>query len=254
MTIGDGDLSFSRALLAYVSHDNLIATTYDSEDVLRNKYTRNALDDLLNAGVKVEHSIDISNLASVNRLPQNFADIVIFNHPLVPTQHSDGLDQKERKKQANLANRDLLYQFLKHSFTVLLNPEGERLCYITSKSVKPYSDWQIETSLTLNTSYQFLGNQTFNLSLFKNYMVRKIDKDKYVKHEASQVYVYSDNYAHPINSYLTAFSFTADQCCPLCRIGPFTQADDLKNHYNTRLHKTQQQFHDAWSTHLNQNQ
>lgn len=253
ITIGDGDLSFSRALLKHVPPNNLIATTYDSEDVLRDKYTRNALDDLLNSGVKVEHNIDVNNLTSVNRLPQNFADIVIFNHPLVPNQPSDVLPQNERKKRANLANRDLLYRFLQHSFAVLLNSEGQRLCYITSKSVKPYSDWHIETSLTLNRPYQFLGDQAFNLSLFKHYMVRKVDKDKYVKHEESKVYVYSDKNAHPINGYLTAFKFTEDNCCPLCRMGPFKHAVDGVNHHNTRLHKTQQQYHDLWSAHYNRN-
>lgn len=204
ITIGDGDLSFSRAILEHVPPNNLIATTYDSEDVLRDKYTRNALNDLLSAGVMVKHSVDIKDSASVNRLPQNFADIVIFNHPLVPSQPGDALPQKERKKRANLANRDLLYYFLKHSFAGLLNPEGQRLCYITSKSVKPYSDWHIETSLTLNRPYQFLGNQVFNLSLFKNYMVRKVDKDKYVKHEESKVYVYSDKNAHPLFEFIMA--------------------------------------------------
>lgn len=127
MTIGDGDLSFSRALLEHVPPNNLIATTYDTEDVLRNKYTRNALDDLLSARVMVKHSVDIKDIASVTRLPQHFADIVIFNHPLVPSQYSDVSPQKERKKRANLANRDLLYRFLKHSFTVLLNPGGQHI-------------------------------------------------------------------------------------------------------------------------------
>jgi 25S rRNA (uracil2634-N3)-methyltransferase len=86
ITIGDGDLSLSRALLAYVSHEGLIATTYDSEDVLRNKHTQNTLDDLVN------------DLASIRSLPYNFADIVIFNHPLVPRQRSHTQTQKERDK------------------------------------------------------------------------------------------------------------------------------------------------------------
>jgi 25S rRNA (uracil2634-N3)-methyltransferase len=251
ITIGDGDLSFSRALLAHVSHENIIATSYDSEDELRDKYTLNALDDLLNAGVRVEHGVDVNDLASINRLPHNFADIVIFNHPLVPNRRSDTENQKERDKSANLANRDLLYHFLKQSFEVLLNPEGERLCYITSKSVRPYSNWHIETSLTLNQLYHHLGNEAFDLSLFKRYMVRKVDQDKCVKLEASDVHIYSDNTRHPIKKYLTPFNFTEDKCCPLCREGPFINANDWKNHQNTRLHKSQQQYHDVWTTHCN---
>jgi 25S rRNA (uracil2634-N3)-methyltransferase len=98
ITIGDGDLSFSRALLAHVSHEDLIATTCDSEDLLRNKHTQNTLDDLVNAEVMVEHSVDVNVLASIRRLPHNFADIVIFNHPLVPRQRSHAQTQKERDK------------------------------------------------------------------------------------------------------------------------------------------------------------
>jgi 25S rRNA (uracil2634-N3)-methyltransferase len=145
----------------------------------------------------------------------------------------------------------LPYHFLKQSFEVLLNPEGERLCYIASKSAKPYSHWHIETSLALNKPYHHLGNEAFNFSLFKNYMVRKVDRDKCVKLYASDVHIYSDNTLHPIKKYLTAFSFTEDKCCPLCRKGPFTNANNWKNHQNTRLHKSQQQYHDLWTGHCN---
>ena len=136
---------------------------------------------------------------------------------------------------------------------MLLNPQGQRLCYITSKSVKPCSDWHIETSLTHNQPYQFLGNQEFNLTLFKNYMVRKVDKDKYVKHEESKVYVYSDKNAHPVKNHLTAFKFNEGKSCPLCRISELTHPIDWNNHHNTRLHKIQQQYHDLWSAHCKLN-
>jgi 25S rRNA (uracil2634-N3)-methyltransferase len=117
--------------------------------------------------------------------------------------------------------------------------------------VKPYSHWHIETSLTLNTTYHYLGNETFNFSLFKHYMVRKVDRDKCVKLEASDVHIYSDNTLHPIKKYLTPFSFTGDKCCPLCRKGPFANANDWKKHQVTRLHKSQQQYHDMWTGHCN---
>ena len=145
----------------------------------------------------------------------------------------------------------MLYNFLKQSFDILLNPLGERLCYITSKSVKPYSYWHLETSLTLNKPYHYLGNEAFNSSLFKNYMVRKVNRDKCVKLEASNVYIYSDNTRHPIKKSLTPFSFAEDKCCSLCRKGPFTTTNDWKNHQNTRFHKLQLQYHDAWVEHCN---
>ena len=77
--------------------------------------------------------------------------------------------------------------------------------------------------------YYYLGNEAFNSSLFKHYMVRKVDRDKCVRLEASDVHVYSDNTLHPIKKYLTSFSFNGDKCCPLCRKGPFTTANDWKN-------------------------
>ncbi len=246
ITIGDGDLSFSRALLSHITPEHLIATTYDSEEVLRAKYAQNALDDLLSAGVKVIHSVDITDVASVKNLPANFADIIIFNHPLVPTQRSYAQYQKERNNSANLMNRNLLYHFLKHSFDMLLKPNGERLCYITTKSVKPYSHWHIETSLTRNTPYQYLGNEAFALSLFKNYMVRNVDRDKCVKHEASDVYVYSDITKHSVIGRLSPFRFAEPNCCTMCRKGPFENNDDWELHQHSRIHKAQLAYHEAW--------
>lgn len=255
ITIGDGDLSFSRALLAHVSAENLIATTYDSESVLLNKYQRNALVDLHEAGVRTEHGLDITDLNTIPEDLKGFADIVIFNHPLVPTQKSYAQYQKERNKSANLFNRALLYAFLKHSFGYLLNPNGQRLCYITTKSVKPYSHWHIETSLTghksnSHTRYSYLGSEPFDLSMFKNYQVRNVDRDKCVKHEASDVYVYSDNLSHKIKARLTEFKYDSPGYCPLCRKGPFANESDWELHQQTRIHKAQQAYHDDWLEHL----
>jgi 25S rRNA (uracil2634-N3)-methyltransferase len=83
-------------------------------------------------------------------------------------------------------------------------------------------------------------------------MVRKVDRDKCVKLEASDVHIYSDNTLHPIKKDLTPFSFAGDKCCPLCRKGPFANANDWKNHQFTGLHKSQQQYHDMWSGHCNE--
>ncbi|QTH63912.1 DUF2431 domain-containing protein [Psychrosphaera ytuae] len=250
VTIGDGDLSFSRALLAHIPAEQLLATTYDDEHVLRDKYAINALDDLKKAGVATLHGIDITSGNSLAELQAFEADIVIFNHPLVPTQKSYSQYQKERDKSANLMNRNLLYHFLKHSFETILSISGLRLCYITTKSVKPYSHWHIETSLCHQQPFRYLGQEPFEVSLFKNYLVRNVDRDKCVKHEASDIYVYSDQADHSIQPRLTKFKYTADNHCPLCRKGPFENESDWALHCNTRIHKAQQQYSDAWFRHL----
>lgn len=252
ITIGDGDLSFSRALLAHVQPNNLVATTYDSESTLRSKYKYNALDDLINAGVSVHHNIDITDTTDLAQQAFKKADIVIFNHPLVPTQRSYAQHQKLRDKSTNLLNRTLLNHFLKNSFSHLLDTNGERLCYITTKSVKPYSHWHIETSLTLqNSAYRYLGCEAFDLTMFKNYQVRNVDRDKCVKHEASDIYVYSDNPEHSVLSRLTPFKYAQADHCPLCRKGPFANIDDWQLHTQTRIHKAQQQYSDAWVEFIN---
>ncbi len=252
ITIGDGDLSFSRALLQFIAPEQLIATTYDSEHTLRDKYTRHALDCLIEQGVKTFHDVDITCPESLKKLPLKSADIVIFNHPLVPTQRSYAQYQKERDKSANLLNRALLYHFLKHSFAHLLSQNGERLAFITTKSVKPYSHWHIETSLTQDTPYQFLGSHPFDIAKFKAYQVRNVDRDKCVKHSASDVYVYSDNLHHPINTQLQAFKYSAQGYCELCRKGPFTSDTDWQNHTHTRVHKAQSQYQTDWLDYLKQ--
>lgn len=265
ITIGDGDLSFSRSLLSHLKPANLIASTYDSAEVLTNKYTRNALYDLQSQGVKTRHSVDITDLSTIPSEMLGFADIVIFNHPLVPTQKSFAQYQKQRDKTANLLNRDLLYCFLQNCFAHLLRPEGERLCYITTKSVKPYSHWHLETSLTIGAQtlesdmtsspiergeYQYLGNEPFDISMFKQYQVRNVDRDKCVKHEASDVYVYSDNLNHPISARLLPFKYNQKGYCPLCRKGPFANESDWALHQQTRIHKAQADYHQAWVDHL----
>ncbi len=250
ITIGDGDLSFSRALLGYVSPENLIATTYDSDSELREKYAKNALEDLLDAGVKVCHELDITSINSTQKLANQWADIVIFNHPLVPTQRSFTQYQKERNKTANLMNRALLDSFLKNSFEYLLAFEGPRLCYITTKSVKPYSHWHLETSLTRNTSYRYLGKQAFEQKLFKNYMIRNVDRDKCVKHQNSDIYCYSDKPNPTLEAQLTSFEFNKDMHCPLCRKGPFTKDEDWQIHQQTRIHKAQVAYHQSWLDYL----
>lgn len=250
ITIGDGDMSFSRALLAHIPAEQLLATTYDTEQVLREKYANNALDDLRSAGVATQHGIDITSDNKLSKLSDFNADIVIFNHPLVPTQKSYSQYQKERDKTANLMNRNLLFHFLKHSFETILSKTGERLCYITTKSVKPYSHWHIETSLTHQQPFAFMGSESFDVSLFKNYLVRNVDRDKCVKHEASDIYVYSDQTDHQIKQRLTPFRYDAINHCPLCRKGPFENQSDWALHCNTRIHKAQQQYSDAWFRHL----
>ena len=77
ITVGDGDLSFSRALLTHIAPENLLATTYDSEMALREKYQRHALDDLINAGVNVVHSLDITAPDSAEKLKHHRAAIII---------------------------------------------------------------------------------------------------------------------------------------------------------------------------------
>ena len=41
----------------------------------------------------------------------------------------------------------------------LLDEAGPRICYITSKEVKPYREWNVETSLTRGLEISCLGSK-----------------------------------------------------------------------------------------------
>ncbi len=77
LTVGDGDLSFSRALLTHHRPRLLEASVYDSEATLLRKYSDNDLHALRENDIPVHTGIDITDSKSVQTLEKKF-DLIVF--------------------------------------------------------------------------------------------------------------------------------------------------------------------------------
>lgn len=253
LTVGDGDLSFSHALLSAIQPKALVASTYDSKETLCNKYTDNALELLENADVSVLTQFDVTSQADWQRLNGQQFDLVIFQFPLIPAFKSERVFKEQTQStSANTLNRALLHQFIKNACEHALDKAGPQLCYITSKDVKPYLHWNIEGSLVHNLDAHYLGQMNFDIKQFPGYKVRNVDRDKHVKDTSGITYVFSpiknselcDTLSYP--SYLTA------NHCDLCRAGPFCFEEDKQKHVNAKKHQQMLKLEADWKQWLTQ--
>jgi len=266
LTIGDGDLSFSASLWQNFKPKQLTATVFDSQQTLENKYQHHAIN-LLNTdpNQQVLFGFDVTKPESWpetwSTLNKQQFDLVIFQFPLVPAFESPQYFHNKGDISINTLNRLLLRQFLLHCEKYFLDPNGPQLCYITSKDVKPYSEWNIESSLNQDLEHiQYLGSMPFHINKFPGYKVRNVDRDKHVKDTHGITYVWSPKAcqtASPAESpkehdkallkVLEAKSHQSDDCCKICKAGPFVSASDKAMHEQTKKHRLMQQYENEYS-------
>jgi hypothetical protein len=253
LTIGDGDLSFSASLWQAFSPKQLTATVFDSQQILEDKYQHHAIELLkTDPNQQVLFDFDITNPAS---WPNDWAalkhkefDLVIFQFPLVPAFEDPDYFHKMGDISINTLNRLLLRQFLIHCTEYFLDPKGKQLCYITSKDVKPYSEWNIENSLNQNLKHiNYLGSMNFNINKFPGYKIRNVDRDKHVKDTQGITYVWSpriDSQGHDkaLLEVLKAKSYRREGYCEICKAGPFVSTSDRALHEQTKKHRLMQQY------------
>jgi hypothetical protein len=247
LTVGDGDLSFSASLLTHHQPRSLTATVLDSREVLLDKYAHNDYQTLLQQDCSVLCDFDVMVPNSWRNLSiQNF-DLVIFQFPLIPAFKShQEFQEKCKEVHINTLNRQLLRTFLIHSFQHFLDPNGARLCYITSKDVKPYKEWNIENALHRQTNINYLGWHHFDIDAFPGYKVRNVDRDKHVKDTKGITYVWSDIEQHPLASTLSQTLYQGEQFCQLCDTGPYASEQDKLRHQSTRKHLNMLNYEAMW--------
>lgn len=250
LTVGDGDLSFSHALTQKWPELQLTASVLDSEQQLREKYQHHAIDALKSAGFNVCFEVDMTKSDSfAGRLPESF-DLVIFQFPLVPNAGPRRPGQSwHQGEDSNLANRRLLRDVIVNSAHYLLSPDGARLCYITSKDVKPYCDWHIE-SLGAGSGLDYIGQWPFNADEFPGYRIRNVDRDKQVKSTSATTYVWSDRVNSSLCSTLKPPTPEHPRYCSLCHLGPVGNEQDWQNHQNSRQHKRRAKYQLNWENYL----
>ncbi|WP_091984257.1 class I SAM-dependent methyltransferase [Pseudoalteromonas denitrificans] len=265
LTVGDGDLSFSASLLNYYKPKKLTATIFDSHKVLNQKYGDEFFQVLQKQGCDVLTNFDVTNKNTWSHLkPQNY-DLVIFQFPLIPAFSSKEDFQKQCKDvnhhiSVNTLNRHLLRHFLVYSFRYFLDPKGENLCYITSKDVKPYREWDIENALLIGLKpsdmpINYLGQMKFDINNFPGYRIRNVDRDKHVKDTQGNTYVWSNKNYETLNEKLTIPDYInpdlSDKYCTYCRVGPFFSDQDKVEHSHSKRHKKMSEYEQQWLQSLN---
>lgn len=252
LTIGDGDLTFSLSLVKKYQPARLVATVLDSESALRAKYTTHAIEELRESGNRVEFEVDITRPTSFDgRLKAEF-DLIVFQFPLVPNQGAIKPGKSfHHTTDSNLLNRNLLANTLEHGFSRLLDKDGAQLCYITSKDVKPYCDWNIP-SLGAHLNIPYLGECEFLPKGFPGYQLRNVDRDKRVKATAAVTYVWGKGADETLLSSLSAVTLEKQNYCPLCQVGPMLTEQDIQAHLVSRLHKRKEKYERQWIEYLEQ--
>jgi hypothetical protein len=252
LTVGDGDLSFSFSLNKNHQPKHLTATVYDSQSTMTKKYADNALSSLQTQNVPILFNFDVTNINSWSTLEKHQFDAIIFQFPLLPAfQSVDEYNNKAKKVSVNTLNRDLLRTFLKNSFQYFLDPKGEQLCFITSKDVKPYREWNIENALHQQSNFHYLGSSHFNIQDFPEYKVRNVDRDKHVKDTKGRTYVWSLQKNHALKNELLPAIYQDENCCVMCRAGPFTTEFDREEHNASKKHQQMMQFEALWLERIN---
>lgn len=251
LTIGDGDLSFSYSLHKHHQPSSLTATVYDSFETMTQKYTENAYQALTECAVPLLFGFDVTDPKSWSTLKKQQFDVVIFQFPLLPAFRSfDEYKEQGQKVSVNTLNRALLRTFLKNAFKYFLDPQGQQLCFITSKDVKPYREWNIENALHKQTNFHYLGSSLFDINHFPDYKVRNVDRDKHVRDTQGRTYVWSLKKDHDLKAMLDKAVYQEQDCCTLCRAGPFTTAQDREEHNASKKHQQMLHFETLWSTHI----
>ncbi|GAB5361395.1 hypothetical protein AAMO2058_000709800 [Amorphochlora amoebiformis] len=111
LVVGDGDFSYSLAMTKSLRPTNLIATSYDSLEELKEKYpnSSNILISLSDRGVCLMHGVDARNLES--HFTDSKFDRIVFMFPQHPPSN--------RSKNKIQLHRTLLEEFLLSARNVL---------------------------------------------------------------------------------------------------------------------------------------
>ena len=254
LTIGDGDLSFSASLWKNFNPEQLTATVFDSQKTLEDKYQHHAIDLLKTSpDQQILFGFDVTNPNSWGALKRQTFDLVIFQFPLVPAFKDPEFFHAKGDISINTLNRLLLRQYLIHCTEYFLDPSREQLCYITSKNIRPYDEWNIEISLNQDLEHiKYLGSMPFDITKFPGYKIRNVDRDKHVKNTQGITYVWSTKphqEAHDkiLLAGLMAKKNQSEDCCEICKAGPFVSANDKILHEMTKKHQLMQQYENQYA-------
>ncbi|KAI9209919.1 uncharacterized protein BJ171DRAFT_418261 [Polychytrium aggregatum] len=162
LLVGEGNLSFARALVEIVPRSLLTATVFDSEKIVMEKYPDAArnIKAVADSGGAVLFGIDATKLEGYRKLRNKRFDKIVFNFP----HAGAGIKDQDRNIQIN---QELLSSFflsalpfLKSRTTYQDPVDGE--IHVTLKEGEPYESWRIKKLAQMTgllkcaTSFEFV--------------------------------------------------------------------------------------------------
>ncbi|KAI8578792.1 hypothetical protein K450DRAFT_245549 [Umbelopsis ramanniana AG] len=147
LLVGEGNFSFARSLVENITNggENLVATCYDSEEVLYEKYEGEAKDNIdviKELGATVLFEVDATQLEKCKALRKLKFSKIVFNFP----HAGAGIKDQDRNVQSN---QKLLKSFFVSAAPFLQSKtagdEVDGEIHVTLKSGQPYDLWSIRT-------------------------------------------------------------------------------------------------------------
>lgn len=196
LVVGDGNFSFSRALLhaCKVSPPSgLTATSYDSREALLGKYGLQAaknVEELEKSGCRVMCNVDGTNLAASFPHKRTF-DTIIFQHPLIDANdrrvkaHAGEMGAKE---DYIIANRLLVLDFLLSAERLLNHPDGE--IKVTVKEVHPYTLWRVARLEAYAAPLLLKRQEKFKNEEYPGYETMNVETNNAFPSESAATYVF----------------------------------------------------------------
>ncbi|CAL5063829.1 unnamed protein product [Urochloa decumbens] len=168
LLVGDGDFSFSLALAtAFGSGANLVATSLDTYEALRGKYSKaeSNITELKRLGATVLHGVDVNKMNLHPELMNIWFDRIVFNFP-----HA-GFKGKEDDIHMINSHRELVWSFF-HSALHLLGPYCE--IHVSHKTGGAYDRWDLE-GLAYDASLVLVDKVAFRQEDYPGYNQKRGD-------------------------------------------------------------------------------
>ncbi|KAJ3212286.1 hypothetical protein HDU67_003915 [Dinochytrium kinnereticum] len=164
LLVGEGNFSFARSLCEIFGPKSIIATCYDSQDVLQEKYPESIenIKAILEMDGQVLYGIDATELTKHRPLKSKKFSKIVFNFP----HAGKGIKDQDRNIRTN---QELCASFF-HSAMLFLAPEGEIL--MTLRAGEPYDTWGVK-GLAKSAGLASKTTTVFNPDDFPGYAHRR---------------------------------------------------------------------------------
>eukprot|EP00041_Stephanoeca_diplocostata_P019479 m.420333 g.420333 ORF g.420333 m.420333 type:complete len:347 (+) comp21316_c0_seq7:224-1264(+) len=273
LIVGDGNLSWARALCMRLgSGANIIATTYEPESELLEKYPESA--DIVRTlkesyGATVAHEIDATQLlhpkyvslfrdcherqlgkSRDEKETSVIFDRIIFMFPLVPLTKT--LEAHKAAPDPVISNKLLIWKFLRCASEILEPVKGE--IHIASKDVKPYTMWRIPDLADGAERVAYLRCEKFDAAVYPGYETRKPTNNHFDRVESfplTNCWTYIFHQKHEMSDACDKddrADGSSEPCtqaqnyCKLCK-KQMTSKDMYDSHLNGKKHGLQARIH-----------